>query len=114
MQGQVALEPNIWNDAAAIEAIVVPGGQELVVRTEFTDPDADAIVALHDRVYCTEFGFDARFAASVAWSIETARADVFTAHAERENVDIPGNLRVGNTDESEGGLRLQQDLLVDV
>jgi GNAT superfamily N-acetyltransferase len=49
--------------------------EDLVVRTEFTDPDADAIVALHDRVYCTEFGFDARFAASVAWSIETARAD---------------------------------------
>jgi GNAT superfamily N-acetyltransferase len=47
---------------------------ELVVRTEFTDRDGDAVVALHDRVYCTEFGFDARFAASVAWSIEAARA----------------------------------------
>jgi GNAT superfamily N-acetyltransferase len=47
---------------------------DLVVRTEFTDRDGDAIVALHDRVYCTEFGFDARFAASIAWSIEAARA----------------------------------------
>jgi ribosomal protein S18 acetylase RimI-like enzyme len=47
---------------------------DLVVRTEFADRDGDAIVALHDRVYSTEFGFDARFAASVAWSIEAARA----------------------------------------
>ena len=47
---------------------------DLVVRTEFADRDGDAIVALHDRVYSTEFGFDARFAGSVAWSIEAARA----------------------------------------
>jgi ribosomal protein S18 acetylase RimI-like enzyme len=47
---------------------------DLVVRTAFRERDADAIVALHDRVYSTEFGFDARFAASVAWSIEAARA----------------------------------------
>jgi ribosomal protein S18 acetylase RimI-like enzyme len=52
----------------------VEPSDDLVVRTELTDRDADAIVALHDRVYCTEFGFDARFAASVAWSIEAARA----------------------------------------
>ena len=45
-----------------------------VVRTELADRDGDAIVALHDRVYCTEYGFDARFAASLAWSIEAARA----------------------------------------
>jgi GNAT superfamily N-acetyltransferase len=48
--------------------------EDLVVRTAFTDRDGEAIVAVHDRVYCTEFGFDARFAASVAWSIEAALA----------------------------------------
>jgi GNAT superfamily N-acetyltransferase len=45
-----------------------------VIRTELTDRDGDAIVALHDRVYSTEFGFDVRFAGSVAWSIEAALA----------------------------------------
>jgi len=45
-----------------------------VVRTEFADRDGDAIVALHDRVYSTEYGFDARFVASVAWGVEAAVA----------------------------------------
>jgi GNAT superfamily N-acetyltransferase len=47
---------------------------DVIVRTELTDRDADGIVALHDRVYSAEFGFDGRFAASIAWGIEAAVA----------------------------------------
>jgi GNAT superfamily N-acetyltransferase len=47
---------------------------DVVIRTELAEGDGDAIVALHDRVYRAEFGFDPRFAASLAWSIEAARA----------------------------------------
>jgi GNAT superfamily N-acetyltransferase len=44
------------------------------VRSELRAGDSGAIVALHDRVYRAEFGFDGRFAASVATSIEVALA----------------------------------------
>jgi len=49
-----------------------PGG--VVVRRELTGRDADAIVALRDRLYSTEYGLDARFTASVDWSVQAALA----------------------------------------
>jgi GNAT superfamily N-acetyltransferase len=48
--------------------------RRVVVRRELTGRDADSIVALHDRVYSTEYGLDARFTASVDWSVQAALA----------------------------------------
>ncbi len=48
-----------------------PSG-DVVIRRELSGGDADAIVKLHDRVYAGEYGLDARFAASVAWSVQAA------------------------------------------
>src|SRR5450755_2095079 len=46
----------------------------ITIRTALSAGDADAIVALHDRVYATEYGLDRRFAASISLSLEAAVA----------------------------------------
>jgi GNAT superfamily N-acetyltransferase len=46
----------------------------IAIRTALSAGDADAIVALHDRVYAAEFGFDRRFAASISFSVEAVVA----------------------------------------
>jgi GNAT superfamily N-acetyltransferase len=46
----------------------------IAIRTALSAGDADAIVALHDRVYATEYGLDRRFAASISLSLEAAVA----------------------------------------
>ncbi len=42
------------------------------MRRELSPGDADAIVALHDRVYSSEYGLDGRFAATISWSVQAA------------------------------------------
>ena len=51
-----------------------PDRYPIAIRTALSAGDADAIVALHDRVYGAEHGLDRRFAASVSWSVEAAVA----------------------------------------
>jgi GNAT superfamily N-acetyltransferase len=47
---------------------------EFAIRRHLRPGDGTAIVALHDQVYGTEYGLDARFTASVAQSVEDAIA----------------------------------------
>jgi GNAT superfamily N-acetyltransferase len=46
----------------------------IAIRTVLSAGDADAIVALHDRIYAAEHGLDRRFAASISLSVEAAVA----------------------------------------
>jgi ribosomal protein S18 acetylase RimI-like enzyme len=49
-------------------------GSQASVRRELRDGDADAIVALHDRVYCGEWARNEAFVAAVADNVAACRA----------------------------------------
>jgi GNAT superfamily N-acetyltransferase len=85
-------------------------GSEISVRRELRDGDAEAIVELHRRVYCAEYGRNDAFVAAVADNVAGQRA---AGWPERGGgvwlVELDGGLEgcLGLTDERDGTGRVR-------
>jgi RimJ/RimL family protein N-acetyltransferase len=91
--------------------VCVAIGSENLIRRELREGDADAIVALHDRVYCAEWGRNEAFLAAVAANVAAWRAAGWPDRGgavwlvEREGAELSGSL--GLTAETDGSGRVR-------
>jgi GNAT superfamily N-acetyltransferase len=86
-------------------------GSEISIRRELREGDADAIVALHDRVYRAEWGRNEAFVDAVAANVVACRAAGWPELGgavwlvEREGTELAGSL--GLTAEADGTGRVR-------
>jgi len=86
-------------------------GSEISIRREMREGDADAIVALHERVYCAEWDRNQAFVDAVAANVAACRAAGWPERGggvwlvEREGGELAGSL--GLTAEVDGTGRVR-------